>query len=253
MNGYTLTWKSTHSPSPGDGAFLRPDILTGLVPNQLSQYPVRVGRHTVGLGQLFDITGKPGDTLHVKAMPPLPMIGREMASGTLVIEGNAGDDLGASMKGGLIAVIGHARHRVGGPSPTQNRGMTGGEIVIHGNAGDHAGTRMRRGLIVIGGDCGHAPGYQMGAGTIVVGQQIASDPGLSMRRGTILALGKLPELHAHLADAGLFDPSALPAISMTLRRANHLLQTIPDSVTKLQLFTGDRFELSRGEVIQCLY
>ena len=59
-----------------------------------------------------------------------------------MIDGAAGDDLGAAMRRGLVVVGGRAGDRVG------NR-MLAGTILVAGFCGRHAGAAMRRGTIAL--------------------------------------------------------------------------------------------------------
>ena len=261
VSGYVLTWKGgrTGGPralAPGDGTRLRPDTLGRLDRASLCAVPIPLGRTRVPLGNLFAVEGTPGDLLTLRAMPPLAGLGSAMARGELVIEGDAGDDLGASMTGGLIRVRGSAGHRVGGPGPCSTRGMRGGEILIQKDAGDHVGFRMRRGLIAVGGRCGSSPGYQMLAGTIVLTRGPFDHPGLGMRRGTIVSLD--PNSGLNLGEAfapdAVITMSSVPAMLILFRRLEDLgFAARPlEPTDRLRFSSGDRFELNRGEGIQCL-
>src|SRR5690606_934806 len=113
MNGYTLTWRPSPSRVPAPlgeiaalGPLLRPDSLCTLDRDALAAVSVQVGRAMVRLDDLFTIAEGPDDTLIVRGAPPIHRLGEAMTGGTLVIEGDAGDDLGASMSGGLIRVRG---------------------------------------------------------------------------------------------------------------------------------------------------
>jgi formylmethanofuran dehydrogenase subunit C len=178
-----------------------------------------------------------------------------MQSGELFIHGDAGDDLGASMRGGRIHVHGSAGHRIGGPEPTSDRGMTGGEIVIDGDVGDLTGVRMRRGLIAVRGRAGASPGYRMIAGTVVVGHGKLEAPGLEMRRGTVLGLDRSAAgapLGGHVAEAGTIDAALCPVIRLLLRRLADLGWVVdPAAMTgRYRLAAADRFELGKGEIWQ---
>ena len=101
-----------------------------------------------------------------------------MAGGELIIDGDAGDRVGAGMTGGLggrarqraattpalamgggvLRIAGNAGDRLGAAAPGASKGMTGGEIVVGGSAGSEAAARARRGLVVVGGDAGSYAG-----------------------------------------------------------------------------------------------
>ena len=254
MSGYVLTFREDFPLLPSDGSALRPDVLGGLEPAALAAVPLPVGRTRPPLRDLVAISGGPGDTLTLRGAPPLPRLAAGMQGGTLVIEGDAGDDLGASMAGGLIRVGGRVGDRVGGPDHARTRGMTGGEIVVAGAAGACAGFRMRRGLIAIGGPCGPSPGYRMLAGTIVLAAGHPDHPGLGMRRGTILCLGEgrpAPTGEA-FAEEGRFAAAHQPVVRLILARLRRLGFRVDASrwTGSFRLYSGDRFELNRGEVWQ---
>lgn len=277
MSGYTLTWRLNPSPQPSphgrgssnagriDGTTLRPDTLGALDPAALAQQPLPPASPVnacasasiiTTLGDLFDITGSPGERLTICNAPPLNGFGARMKSGELIVEGDAGDDLGASMAGGLIRVTGNAGHRAGAPAIGNERGMTGGDIVIHGNVGDFAGMRMRRGCIAVAGTCGKSPGFRMIAGTIIVGTGAMDHPGLEMRRGTIVSLDAGADIatSGRFAEDGVFDTSAVVVLRLLLRRMVRL--GLPVDRAKLELgrryrlYSGDRMELNKGEIWQ---
>lgn len=253
MSGYTLTWKTHGPPSLADGAMIRPDTLGMMEADKLRAVRLNVGSQTVPLGDLFDVSGTPGDTLTLRGAPPLPRLGAKMTSGTLLIEGDAGDGLGASMRGGLIRVSGKAGHRVGGPDYTTERGMTGGEIVVAGDTGDYAGLRMRRGMIVITGSAGKSPGFRMLAGTLVIARGTLDAPGLEMRRGTIVSLDATspPAQCPWLVEEGTFPASSLTAYLLLVARLRALGASGESGATeRLMLSSGDRFELGKGELWQ---
>jgi formylmethanofuran dehydrogenase subunit C len=178
-------------------------------------------------------------------------MGHQMTGRTLILRGDAGDDLGASMSGGTIHVHGNAGDRIGGPGSTDACGMTGGQIVVHGSAGDHVGLGMRRGLICITGGVGASPGYRMLAGTLVVGQGPLAFPGLEMQRGTIVCLDaqrRLPP-HPHLTESGRVEPGALITWLLLQRQLQRLDVSVPTGGF-IELFSGDCMERRRGEIWQ---
>jgi formylmethanofuran--tetrahydromethanopterin N-formyltransferase len=252
--GYTLTWRGKLAPI--DGGFLRPDLLGGLDIDALRNTVVRIGKREAKLAEQFNIAGSPGDTLTVRNLPPLDGIGAGMRGGTLVIEGDAGNDLGASMKGGVIRVTGSAGDRVGGPAVGSDRGMTGGEIFIDGSAGRHVGYYMRRGLIAVRGDAGPSAGYRMLAGTIIIGGSAADHPALEARRGTVLLLGDATAatLGEHLQHQGTFAIDTVAALGLLLQKLQQSGWRIDAKQMQcnVALHSGDRFELGKGEVWQWL-
>jgi formylmethanofuran dehydrogenase subunit C len=63
-----------------------------------------------------------------------------MTGGTLIIDGNAGNEIGLSMQGGAIAIGGEAGDMLG-------FNMTDGTILVIGNCGIRAGAGMHGGTI----------------------------------------------------------------------------------------------------------
>ena len=266
MNHHVLTWRSfaVGDARPIDGSALRPDTLGPLDASAIAKTPVRIGRDLVHLADVCSIETTPvamptpsdAPTLTLRNAPQMRRVGANMAAGTLIVEGDVGDRLGASMRGGLIRVIGRAGHDVGGPDDTSDRGMTGGTIVVHRDAGDFAGHRMRRGLIAIAGRAGKSPGYRALAGTVVVGRGALDHPGLEMRRGTILALDRAaapPEspLPANFVPDGVFAVEAMTVLRLLFQRLRWLRVDVGDAAamrSKYLLASGDRFELGKGEL-----
>lgn len=268
-----LTWRDDAAKrfkaQPIDGSVIRPDLWVDATTKFVGAQPVRVGRETVALNELFDVTGDSGTIIHIRNAPPLNGIGSLMESGWIIIEGAVGDDLGASMKGGEIVVRGSAGARVGGPHATKSRGMTGGKVVITGDAGDYAGYRMRRGLVAIGGKAGKSPGYQMIAGTLVVVHGPYDAPGLEMNRGSIVLLDRDNPIEANegFGKDGEFDAASMAALQLMLRNVGEVevgtggfpssdkyetVLPIADEILagRFALYSGDRFELNKGEVWQ---
>jgi glutamate synthase domain-containing protein 3 len=66
----------------------------------------------------------------------------------MYIYGDAQEDLGDAMNGGLIAVYGNVGDAVG-------QAKRGGEIYVYGNAGNRAGIQHRGGVLVIGLSSSH--------------------------------------------------------------------------------------------------
>ena len=88
--------------------------------------------------------------------------------GELVVEGNAGNYLGAAyrgdwrgMSGGKILVKGNAGSDIG-------MFMTGGEIVVNGNVDVHALTHAEGGRLVVKGNANSKVGGQMIDGEIII-------------------------------------------------------------------------------------
>lgn len=105
----------------------------------------------------------------------------------IIIEGVAGNDLGAFMDGPEIIVKGNAQDGVGNT-------MSGGRIVVEGDAGDIVGYAMRGGEIYIRGDVGYRVGIHMKSygeerPVIVVGGTAKDFLGEYMAGGILAVLG----------------------------------------------------------------
>lgn len=253
--GYTLRLRQAKQWH--DSAILRPDII--------GQWPIQKLQEK--LGDTFEISGTQGPTLTLQGLNTLPGLGAHMASGALVIQGDAGDDLGAAMTGGVIHVHGSAGNNVGGPALGQydsnndsnnkgdaRRGMNGGTIVVHGNAADYPGLRMRRGFIAIDGHAGKSPGYRMLAGTIVIAKGQLDNPGIEMQRGTIVSLSPQSDEQSQerFATDSVFETQSLSIIGLLLTQLKSLGLEVSDSMRqgKWRLLSGDRLEIGKGELWQ---
>lgn len=233
---------------------------------------VQYGNRQVPLSQFFDVDGSAeddseiiweGDCSHVKLIGANLSsgkirvegnagmhLGAEMTGGEIIVNGNSGDWTGAEMHGGRIHIHGNTGHLVGSVYRGGHRGMTGGEIIIDGDAGNEIGHAMRRGLIAIGGRSGDAAGVSMIAGTILLFGEAGIRPGPGMRRGTIV----------------FFDGAAAPDVLPTFREAGNCRPTfmrlylqhlksvgfrVPDdaAAASFRRFNGDFLELGKGEIL----
>lgn len=86
-----------------------------------------------------------------------------MNTKNIIVNGNAGDNVGQEMEGG--------------------------SIMINGNVGKTAGNFMRGGSITVNGDADQYLGFYMQSGTITVTGNAGEDVGLSMKGGEIHLLG----------------------------------------------------------------
>ncbi len=263
-------WKEKHHPiGTIDGSVLRPDRLTALTAVELKQQRITIGSREYRWGEVFEIEGNPASTWTVPgAVNYLNLVaglsagllrvdghagdyaGIKLAGGRLEIDGSAGHSLGAGMQGGLIKVTGDTGPQVGGPCSDSFDGMTDGEIIIAGTAGPRTGFRMRRGLIAANQSAEQA-GYQMQAGTLVVFHGPLITLGLSMKRGTILILD--PNIEPTWLP--YFQPDCVyrPVIvQILLGRLQTLGWPLPEGRRhgKYQLYTGDRLNGGKGEILQ---
>jgi formylmethanofuran dehydrogenase subunit C len=248
-------------------AALTPDRLAGLSAADVAALTVRCGRETRAVGDLFDVSGAGGEQLVLSGdLGRVDAIGAGMASGRVVVEEPCGDHLGAGMTGGeieargdagawagaemgggLVRIAGDAGHRLGGAYPGARAGMTGGEIIVSGHAGEEAGAGMRRGLVAVGGTSGSGAGLRMLAGTVIALGGIGAEAGLGNKRGSLVSGRPLTPLPSY-AFAARYRP---PALVLQLRRLRELGLAVDDALLDgtWARWSGDRTELSRGEIL----
>ena len=168
------------------------------------------------LSRLIEVAKDPGYTLQIRHLGLLlgylgeqntkhvtingdvdGMLGREMAGGTLLVKGNAGDGPGIKMAGGEIRIEGNAGQNAG----TQMHGgsiliegdvllylgnwMTSGTIHVKGNAGACPGGWMQGGEIYVNGDAAGLVGHNMSGGAIYIKGNPGPDVGCGMKGGEI--------------------------------------------------------------------
>ncbi|HRO51003.1 MAG TPA: formylmethanofuran dehydrogenase subunit C [Hyphomicrobium sp.] len=249
--------------------------LSGLLPSRLAQLstgdieklPLVTGVHAINVGDVFTVSGTPGDTLAISADSTLlDYVGagldqgtitvegsvgnhaaRGMTGGTLEIRGNAGAYLASTAKGGLVHVMGSAGDFLGGARPGDKFGLLGGTVVVEGNIGERAGERMRRGIVVTRGTFGAAAGSRMVGGTLWTETGFGPRPGPLLRRGTLIA-PKVDELLPTFADCGRHDLVILNILSRYVAKTLGPLapKPLPPLVRKL---AGDRATIGKGEIL----
>lgn len=233
---------------------------------------VHYGNKQIPLSDFFDVEGSAaddseivweGDCSHVKliganlASGKIRVegnsgmhLGAEMTGGEIVVNGNSGDWVGAEMHGGRIHIHGNAGHLVGSVYRGGHRGMTGGEIIINGDAGNEIGHAMRRGLIAVGGRSGDAAGVSMIAGTILLFGQAGIRPGPSMRRGTVAFFDgeSAPEMLPTFRATGVCRPTFM---RLFIQHLKSLGFAVPDGALDAQFhrYNGDFLELGKGEIL----
>ena len=226
------------------------DALPGLDAGAIEEQELWIdGAGRSRVGDLFEVSAASGG--QVRLMGDLALmdgIGAGLASGALVVEGNAGWYLGQGMRGGAIEVRGSAGPQAGAALPGAKRGMTGGEIVIRGSAGPGLGSGCRRGLIAVEGDVGEGAGRAMLAGTVVAFGAIGAEPGLWSKRGSLVALRSVspPATYRY---ACTYRPSYLPVTLGYLKR-RYGCPVRPEHLTGLyRRYSGDLAELGAGEIL----
>ena len=196
-------------------AGLTPTVAAGQSPAELARRPLWHGNEALPLGEFFDIVARPGEVptlLFEGDLSRCDGIGRGMDGGSLRVEGDVGDYLGAQLTGGELHVSGSAgllaacemaggRLEVGGDVgdyaanalPGDMDGMRGGLFIVRGNAGARFGDRMRRGTALVFGTTGDFLASRMVAGTIAVAGPVGAHCGYGMRRGSLVFAGPPPE------------------------------------------------------------
>ena len=116
-NGWRLTQRE-RPPLPVEVGGLNPQALAALSPSQIERLPLTIGRDSVPLAEIFKLDGEPGPCLtFAGACERLDGIGRNLASGEILVEGDTGYETGC--------------------------GQSGGEICVAGSVGDEASSRAR--------------------------------------------------------------------------------------------------------------
>ncbi len=255
---------------PIDVRDILPETLRGKNLDEIRKLPILRGNQQVTCGECFEISETQQDCDIVwrgqltavgglcQAMKSGTvyidgdvgnLVGATMQGGEIEIRGSAGDYLGCEMTGGLIRVRGNVGNQVGGALAGSARGMRGGEILVHGNAGRETGCRMRRGLIVVAGSVGEFAGYGMLAGTILVFGDCDKYIGSDMVRGTIGCLGNADRetLLSAFRRGNHVDSVIFELLGQRLRTLGfepHL--TMSES---LRIYHGDCLNGCRGEVL----
>lgn len=108
-------------------------------------------------------------------------------SGRIVVEGIAGNALGAYLNGAAVRVKGNAQEATGDT-------MNDGEIIVEGNSGDATGYAMRGGRIYVRGNAGYRAGIHMKSyndkiPVLVIGGSAGDFLGEYQAGGIIIVLG----------------------------------------------------------------
>ena len=265
--GWRLTLRE-RPPLPLEVGSLNPAALAALSVAEIELLPLALGRRRVAVAEVFKVAGAPGPRL-VFAGPcdRLDGIGRGLASGEIVVEGDAGaeagagqaggsirvagsvgDDAAIGMRAGTLTIAGHAGAFLGAPSPGERLGMRGGFIRVGGDVGPRAGDRMRRGTILVDGNAGEACGSRMLAGTIAVAGQLGALPGLRMRRGTLIARCSAEGVPATFAETGLAELTVFELMARRLAEAAPWLESLL-TTRPLRRAAGDLAVRGKGELL----
>ncbi len=263
---------STPSAIPLEVDSIQMDVVRTQSPDQIKTTLIQRGNKQVPLGEFFDVSGScaadetivwSGDCAKVK------LIGSQLTSGIVRVEGNAGmhlgagmsggeiicsgdtgDWVGAEMRGGRITIHGNVGHLVGSAYRGGRRGMTGGEILIFGDAGNEVGHTMRRGMIAIAGKTGDAAGVGMIAGSILIFGETGIRYGAGMKRGTIglFSTDHPIDVLPSFQYACTYQPSFL---TIYLKHLQKLHFPVGESLltAHYRRYCGDFVELGKGELL----
>ncbi len=176
-------------------------------------------------------------------------IGARMTGGSIHVRGNVGHDAGVSMRGGELRVDGNAGDRLGANASGTRQGMTGGEIVVRGDAGCNVAARARRGLVVVAGNAGADLARDMIAGTVVVFGRIDGRPGTGNKRGTIVATGSVDVPWTYRL-ACTFEPPFIRLLATYLTRRFGLDVDPRIASGPFRRYCGDAGTPGRGEILE---
>jgi formylmethanofuran dehydrogenase subunit C len=254
---------------PVEAECLTPDNLAGKSAAEILRLPVQHGNAQVPLGEFFTADGDAGagelliegDCARVKLIGAEMRSGRirvegnvgmhlgaEMRGGAIEVRGNAGDWVGAEMRGGHIHVRGDAGHLAGAAYRGSARGMRGGVILIDGRAGNEVGAALRRGLIAVGGAVGDFAGVGLIAGSVFLFGQPGIRLGAGMKRGTVAVLGGKPALLPTFRFDCVYWPAFLRVYLRQLAAWGFAAaaEYLDRPVTR---YSGDLVSLGKGEVL----
>ncbi len=248
---------------------LSPHLIAELSTTEINAIPLVSGKRRIRVDELFDVSGANNQQVVFKnSSDKFDFIGREMKSGTIVVEGDAGAYLGLEMNGGtihakgntgifaacemkngLIHIDGNASDFLGGSLPGNKKGMQGGTVILKGNGGARLGDNMRRGTILVEGNVSDYCGSRMIAGTIAVMGTVGNHIGYGMNRGTLL-LWQKPKLSATFADCGFHTSgSFLPLLFRSFRKLDSRFARSDVEFQRVRRYMGDLSGLGKGEIL----
>jgi formylmethanofuran dehydrogenase subunit C len=249
---------------------LTPDRLAAVASRDVPRIAILGGNKTTPAGDLFEIApGDPSDIRILDSCDKLDFIGRDMRSGGITVDGNAGaycglnlaggeltvngnvgDYAAAGMSAGRLKVAGDAGDHLGGALPGEMRGMNGGTTVVHGRAGQRLGDRMRRGTIIVEGDIGAYAASRMIAGTIIaLGSGVGSYPGFGMKRGTLILRGDAERELPTFGDCGRHELPFLNLLLLQLRDISGRLDQFAAQSKFVHRRVGDQAAGGKGEIL----
>jgi formylmethanofuran dehydrogenase subunit C len=250
-----------------DCSGLTADALAGLSATDIAALPILVSGRRARVGDVFEVNGSDATQIVFKGTTArCHRIGAGATSGTIRVEGDAGDHLGLQLKGsevsvtgsagdfaacemkrGLIVVHGNVGDCAGAPLPGNKRGMSGGMLVVHGNAGERLADQLRRGQILVAGNTGAYAASRMIAGTVVVLGTVGAHCGHNMRRGSLIVRQR-PALPATFADCGTHTLAFLPLLMASWKKAGAPFSALPAN-PRAQRWVGDTGNGGKAEVL----
>lgn len=268
MNALTFTLKKPLQFSL-NCQLLNPSHLADKSPSDIANILLNYGNGQYRVDEFFEISGNDAQNICFKnSSDKLDYLGANMASGSIVIKGDAGAYLAYNLKkgeivcqgntlayaacnmvSGLLTINGNTGDFLGGASAGLRKGMSGGTVIIKGNAGDRVGDQMRRGLILIEGNAGDYCASRMIAGTIGVLGSVGEYACFNMKRGTLL-LTTRPKLHATIQDCGCHT---LPFLKLMFKSFAQFKTKFSNIQTqRVQRFVGDAACTGNGEILLIL-
>jgi formylmethanofuran dehydrogenase subunit C len=173
------------------------------------------------VADLFNVQGDDATQLVFKnSNTQLHYIGYRMKTGSITIEGDAGDFTGAEMQGGVLICKGNTGERTG---DTMRRGI----LLIEGNVGDYCAANMRAGTLGVLGNTGARLGY-------------------GMKRGTLL-LAQTPAEQATWLDCGLHTLPFLNILYQSFQQLDTKFSCIAQN--RVQRWMGDISGMGKAEIL----
>lgn len=201
-----------------DCRILTPDTVTGKTLEAIKA--IRVSAQ-LSVADVFDVSGEAGSHVVFKqARAVLHHVGYQMKTGQIIIEGDAGDFIGAAMQGGVL--------------------------ICKGNVGERAGDVMRRGMLLIEGHAGDYCASGMRAGTLGVLGRTGVRLGYGMKRGTLL-LAQTPATQATWLDCGWHTLPFLDILYKSFKTLDSKFAALTQM--RVQRFVGDLSGLGKAEIL----
>jgi formylmethanofuran dehydrogenase subunit C len=261
-----LTFKLRSKPDQRlDLSPLVPARLAKLKQKEIETLVVGTTRAKLTVGDVFKVKGDDASKLRfVGTDGRCDNIGRGLAEGEIVVDGNAGAYLGAAMKrgkievkgntgalagasmaGGNLTIGGNAGECAAGVLVGETQGMKGGVLTIGRNAGPLVGERMRRGLVIVGGNAGDYAGGRMIAGTILIKRGVGRHAGFGLRRGSLIFLREPEDILPTFGDCGVLEFDYLRLLEHWLRETGRPVR-LGGCARRLM---GDMSVLGKGEML----